>query len=125
MHLLYVDDDRINLMLFEAACAAVAGVQVWCAASGAEAMELAREQVPALLVIDLHLPDTDGHRLLRELRQLPALGAVPAYLCSADDSAEVRQSAAAAGFAGCWNKPVDRCALRREIAALGLAGPAA
>ena len=42
MHLLYVDDDRINLMLFEAACAALAGVRVSTAANGTEALELAR-----------------------------------------------------------------------------------
>jgi CheY-like chemotaxis protein len=121
MHLLYVDDDRINLMLFEAACAAVAGVQAWCAASGAEAMELAREQVPALLVIDLHLPDTDGPALLMALRLEAGLSDVPAFLCSADDGPAVQQIAAEAGFSGCWAKPMDSHGLRRELSALGFA----
>jgi CheY-like chemotaxis protein len=75
-----------------------------------------------VLVIDLHLPDIDGHELLRTLRRLPALHDVPAFLCSADDSAELRDAAASAGFAGCWNKPVDRRTLQRELAALGIAG---
>jgi two-component system, OmpR family, response regulator len=121
MHLLYVDDDRINLMLFEAACAALSGVQVSCAADGAEAVDLARKQPPQLLVIDLHLTDTDGPAVLRLLRQQAGLADVPAFLCSADDGPSVRQMAAEAGFNGCWCKPVDSHSLRRELAALGIA----
>jgi CheY-like chemotaxis protein len=120
MDLLYVDDDRINLMLFESACAALPGIRVSTAASGAEALDLARASPPQLLVIDLHLPDIDGYALLQLLRRDGALAGVPAFLCSADDGAEVREAAAAAGFAGCWSKPVDSLNLRRELAALGV-----
>jgi len=119
MHLLYVDDDRINLMLFENACMGLEGVRVSTAASGAEALELARRLAPQLLVIDLHLPDTDGPALLQALRREAALPDVPAFLCSADDGPTVRQIAAGSGFAGCWTKPVDSRSLRRELAAVG------
>jgi CheY-like chemotaxis protein len=124
MHLLYVDDDRINLMLFESACAALGGVSVSTAASGAEALELARAQAPQLLVIDLHLPDTDGPALLQALRREAGLSGVPAVLCSADEGPEVQRIAADGGFSGCWTKPVDSQTLRRELAlhGLGLAG---
>ena len=118
MRLLYVDDDRINLMLFESACAGIAGVQVSTAATATEALDLAREQPPQLLVIDLHLPDTDGPTLLRALREQAGLQDVPAVLCSADDGPAVRQLAADAGFAGCWAKPIDRQSLQRELALL-------
>lgn len=119
MQLLYVDDDRINLMLFEAACAALDGVQLCTASSGSEALELVRQHSPQLLLIDLHLPDTDGPALLRSLRHEPGLSDVPAFLCSADDGPEVRQIAADSGFDGCWSKPIDSQSLRRELAALG------
>ena len=121
MHLLYVDDDRINLMLFENACAALPGLQVSTAASGAEALDAARAQAPELLVIDLHLPDTDGHALLQALRRDADLPHVPAFLCSADDPAQLRQAALEAGFNGCWAKPMDSHTLRRELASLGFA----
>ena len=90
MRLLYVDDDRINLMLFENACAALPGLQLSTAASGAEALAAAREQPPQLLVIDLHLPDTDGPALLQRLRGEAALHQVPAFLCSADTGSDNR-----------------------------------
>jgi two-component system OmpR family response regulator len=121
MHLLYVDDDRINLMLFENACAAVPGLHVSTAADGAQALEVALELAPQLLVIDLHLPDTDGPALLQTLRRDAGLRDVPAFLCSADDGPQVRRLAADAGFAGCWTKPVDSQMLKRELAALGFA----
>lgn len=124
MHLLYVDDDRINLMLFESACAALDGVSVSTAANGAEALDLARAQAPQLLVIDLHLPDTDGPALLQALRREAGLSGVPAVLCSADEGPEVQRIANDGGFTGCWTKPVDSRTLRRELAlhGLGLAG---
>jgi two-component system, OmpR family, response regulator len=125
MQLLYVDDDRINLMLFENACAAIEGLRVATAASAAEALAMSREQPPQLLVIDLHLPDTDGPTLLQALRREPGLGHVPAFLCSAEEGAAVRQLALQAGFAGCWSKPVDGRRLQRELAALGLAAAGA
>ena len=120
MHLLYVDDDRINLMLFENACAALPGLHVCTAADGAEALELARQQPPQLLVIDLHLPDTDGPALLARLRHEAGLHDVPAFLCSADDGPAVQRIAADAGFAGCWAKPLDSDGLRCELASAGM-----
>lgn len=121
MRLLYVDDDRINLMLFENACAAVPGLQLDTAASGAEALQAVREQPPQLMVIDLHLPDTDGPALLQCLRGEAGLHAVPAILCSADDGSTLRRIAAEAGFSGCWAKPIGSQGLKRELAAIGMA----
>jgi CheY-like chemotaxis protein len=120
MHLLYVDDDRINLMLFENACAALPGLQLSTAADGAEALQRVREMPPQLMVIDLHLPDTDGPALLRVLRREDGLAGVPAFLCSADDGPELRALATDAGFQGCWSKPIDGQGLRRELEALGM-----
>jgi two-component system OmpR family response regulator len=117
MHLLYVDDDRINLLLFEQSCAGIGGLQLTTAASGQEALALARQCKPDLLLLDLHLPDTNGYALLQALREESACPHAPAFLCTADDNAEVRHAAQAAGFAGCWTKPVDGQTLRRELAA--------
>ena len=122
MRVLCVDDDRINLMLFANACAAMPGLQLTTAADGAEALEAAKAQAPQLLVIDLHLPDTDGHALLHLLRREATLADVPAFLFSADDPQSLRQPALDAGFSGCWSKPMDSQTLRRELAGLGFAG---
>ena len=116
MRLLYVDDDRINVLLFEEVCRMAGGLEIASAGTGAEALEVARELRPELLVVDLHLPDTTGLALLPMLRAMPGLAEVPAFLCTADEPDGVLTAALAAGFQGCWPKPVDVPALISELA---------
>ncbi len=109
MRVLYVDDDRINSMLFAELARWLGGFEVELAACGAEAHAVIADWTPELLVIDLHLPDTDGHALLQSLRaSAPCLCDVPAVLCTAEDPRDVGEQACAAGFSACWTKPVDR-----------------
>ena len=124
MQLLYVDDDRINLLLFEAACLALPGVCLATAGDGTEALACARGQRPDVLVIDLNLPDTDGFTLLAALRAEPGLGSVPAFLCTADDDPGLVLRAQAAGFRGCWVKPVDRALIAAALETLARPGAA-
>ena len=116
MRVLYIDDDRINTLLFVEACRLAGGLHVETAATGAEAMELAPRCKPALLVIDLHLPDTTGYQLLPALRQLMDRATLPAFLCTADEASQVAAPARAAGFDGCWTKPVDLTEMLSELA---------
>jgi two-component system, OmpR family, response regulator len=119
MRVLYVDDDRINTLLFVETCRFAPGLEVDTADSGAEALQRVAQTLPDVLVIDLHLPDTDGYALLAALRcQVPALAQAPAYLCTAEDSASVSGPARAAGYAGCWAKPVQLQAVLADLAAL-------
>jgi CheY-like chemotaxis protein len=107
LRVLYVEDNRINAILFEEAVRLCGGVELQIAESGADALTIARTWHPEVLVLDAHLPDTDGYALLPELRALPALSGVPAYMCSADAAGHEERRAAAAGFAGYWSKPID------------------
>jgi CheY-like chemotaxis protein len=118
MRLLYVDDDRINALLFRETCRPAPALEVQTAGSGAEALELAPRWQPQVLVIDLHLPDTDGCALLPRLRQALDDPTLPAFLCTADDLGSVAPAARAAGFAACWPKPVMLQDMLRELAAL-------
>ncbi len=85
LRVLYVDDDRVNSLLFVETCRFAGGVEVETAATAAQALELVRHWTPELLVIDLHLPDLDGYQLLPALRAPPQCRP-PAYLCTADDA---------------------------------------
>jgi two-component system, OmpR family, response regulator len=116
MRLLYVDDDRINTLLFVEACKVAGSLEVNSAATGGEALELVRSWRPDVLVIDLHLPDTDGYALLAALRKEAAPSRVPAFLCSAEDASAVREPAQRAGFDGCWSKPVDLARVLADLA---------
>jgi two-component system, OmpR family, response regulator len=119
MKVLYIDDDRINVLLFEETARFVPGLELETAASAAEALELACRFGPDLLVIDLHLPDGDGFTLLPQLRAALGRPDLPAVLCSADDTPEIAARAQAAGFAGRWPKPVEIPVVIAELKRLG------
>jgi CheY-like chemotaxis protein len=117
MRVLYIDDDRVNTLLFGETCRLLDGIELETAASGTEALELLDTFVPQLLVIDLHLPDTDGFALLPVLRG--RLGAAtPAVLCSAEDPRMVETAAREAGFDLCWPKPVNLRTVMADLARL-------
>ncbi len=107
MRVLYIDDDRINGLLFEEACRLDDSLEVQLAFDGEEALTIAREWRPDVLVVDLHLPDTDGFNLLRMLRDLPECSTLPAFLCTAEEPSDVLARAVEAGYLACWPKPID------------------
>ena len=115
MRVQYVDDDRLNSLLFVETCKFAGAVEVETAGSGAEALNLAAHWRPDLLVIDLHLPDTTGYDLLPALRLALEMPALPAFLCTADEAPLVEQPAREAGFAGCWTKPVELQQVLNEL----------
>jgi two-component system, OmpR family, response regulator len=120
LRVLCVDDDRVSALLFGELCRLAGDIDYDSAASAAEALERVTEWAPDLLVIDLHLPDADGCALLPQLRSTLGQRLCPAYLCTADPPELVAARAAAAGFDGCWTKPVTAATLTpvlRQLAA--------
>jgi CheY-like chemotaxis protein len=118
MRVLYVDDDRVNSLLFEETCRHAEGVEVQTADTGAEALAMVADWTPELLVIDLNLPDTNGLALLPALRHALAAPDLPAYLCTADETEQVAAQAALAGYIGRWVKPVELKQVLAELARL-------
>ena len=117
LRVLYVDDDRVNTLLFTEVCRLAGHCEVESAQSGAEALELLGSWTPDILVIDLHLPDTTGYELLPALRLRAQSPAMPAILCTADETALVEQRAREVGFDICWTKPVAAQTVIRELSA--------
>jgi CheY-like chemotaxis protein len=107
MRLLYVEDNRINALLFEEALKPHPWIDLRVAFDGAEALAIAADWLPEVLVLDSHLPDINGTDLLARLRALAPLQAVPAFMCSADAMPDEVERGLAAGFLGYWTKPID------------------
>jgi CheY-like chemotaxis protein len=118
MKLLYVEDNRINAILFEEALKVAGGFELQVAEDGEQALALVEHWQPEVLVLDSHLPDTNGIALLQRLRALPACASLPAYMCSADALQEDIDRALAAGFRGYWTKPLDLQRLLADLQAL-------
>jgi DNA-binding NarL/FixJ family response regulator len=74
MKIAIVEDERLFRNILRKACASDLGCEVVGeAGTGREALEVVRECVPDLLIIDLHLPDMDGIEVLKTLRRTRAL----------------------------------------------------
>ena len=112
---LYVEDNALNVLLFEEALRHEPGVELRVAISGEEAMAMVKHWTPELFIIDMNLPGVTGIELLRALRLQPTLAGVPAVVCSADAMPEDRARALAAGFDHYWTKPIDVHALPGAI----------
>lgn len=124
LRVLYVEDNRINALLFEEAMRLLGGIELRVAEDGAEALALVRSWQPQVLVLDANLPDMNGHELLGRLRELPALAALPAFMCSADAMPEDLERARRAGFHGYWTKPIEMPKVSAALDALRGTPPA-
>jgi len=112
---LYVEDNEVNVLVFEACLARRPGVKLHVARNGAEALALlARERVD-LVVLDLNLPDQSGLDLADALRQRDSTAEVPLVLLTADATTQTAQRAHAHGIQRVWHKPFDAARLLRDV----------
>jgi PAS domain S-box-containing protein len=81
---LYIEDNPSNFKLVERLLGRRPGVKLLTAMSGAAGLDLARQQRPDLVLLDLHLPDMHGSELLRRIHADPALASTPVVVISAD-----------------------------------------
>jgi len=85
----------------------MAGYDVLEASDGEQAVKMAVEARPVLILMDLSLPKLDGLAATRQIRQKKGLKAVPIVAVSAHDSPESRTEALAAGCDEYVTKPID------------------
>jgi len=85
----------------------MSGYAVVEARNGEEAVRIAKEKRPQIILMDLSLPIIDGLAATRRIRQLPELGNVPIVAVSAHDTADFHSEALAAGCNSYITKPID------------------
>ena len=84
---LLVVDDEPNIRELLSTSLRFAGFDVVSAANGAEALRLAEQTNPDLLVLDVMLPDMDGFTVTRRLRQI-GMNAPVVFLTARDDTSD-------------------------------------
>jgi two-component system cell cycle response regulator DivK len=83
------------------------GYQTIEAETGEDAVQLARERVPALVLMDIQLPGIDGITALGQLRSDPTTRTIPVIAVTASAMTHDRQKIMAAGFDGYQTKPIN------------------
>ncbi|MGI6491540.1 MAG: response regulator transcription factor, partial [Peptococcaceae bacterium] len=80
--ILVVDDEK-NILELVRFNLEREGYQVLVTLDGARALELARSEIPDLILLDVMLPEIDGFEVCRELRMDPATKEIPIVMLSA------------------------------------------
>jgi signal transduction histidine kinase len=86
--------------------------------SAREALRLAAEFKPELILLDIGLPEMDGYEVARRVRAIPALGNVRIVALTGYGQVEDLRKAREAGFDDHLVKPVDFATLERCVAGL-------
>lgn len=118
LRMLYVEDNRLNAVLFEEAMRMRGDIELQCFETAAETMAFLQTEpawVPEFIVLDANLPDGTGYDLLKKLRAQVTLLHTPAFMCSADAYADDLTRAREAGFVGYWTKPLDLTQVNKDI----------
>lgn len=123
MKILLVEDNDMNRDMLSRRLSR-RGYAVLTAVDGQAAIEAARQEQPALVLMDMSLPVLDGWEATRRIKADPRTAAIPVVALTAHAMAEDRERAFAAGCDDFDTKPVDLERLCAKIAALGVAGSA-
>jgi two-component system, cell cycle response regulator DivK len=91
------------------------GYTVVPAATGREALDLVRTLSPAIILLDIQLPEMNGYAIARALRSAPALATIPIIAVTSYAMPGDRESALAAGCDGYVEKPIDPDSFVSEI----------
>ena len=86
---------------------ALDGVELVVATTGEAGLALARDRLPAAVVVDINLPGISGFEVLRRLRADPATAAIPVLALSASAMTHDRERGLEAGFVRYLTKPVQ------------------
>jgi CheY-like chemotaxis protein len=105
--ILYIEDNTANLKLIERALNHRPDITLLSAMQGSMGLELARQHLPDLVLLDLHLPDIPGEELLRKLQADPRTRDIPVIVISADATPGQIRSLVAAGARAYLTKPLD------------------
>lgn len=83
------------------------GYEVMAAASASEGLQLARQTTPAVIIVDLLLPEVDGWDFIETVKADAALSHIPVIVLSALSSGDAKKRAFDAGCDAYITKPIQ------------------
>ncbi|EHK70464.1 response regulator receiver modulated diguanylate cyclase [Pseudomonas psychrotolerans L19] len=111
--LLIVDDQPLNIRilheLFRQDC------ETLMATSGAQALQLALTQQPDLILLDVMMPQLDGHEVLRRLQADPATAAIPVIFVTGQEGPDEEVTGLELGAVDFISKPINPVIVRARV----------
>ena len=114
--ILLVEDNEINILLVTDFLEAL-GYNVVVAHTGVEALQMALETAPRLILMDIQLPEINGIEVIRRIRKMdaPAIATAPIIALTAMAMAGDREACLQAGANDYLSKPVNLEELAQSI----------
>lgn len=106
-HTIMVVDDAEDIREMLKAALSIRGYKVVEAMNGQQAVEIARQERPDLILMDLCMPVLDGYAATRQIREEAIMCNVPIVACSANATSDHRIKALAVGCNEYITKPIN------------------
>ena len=113
--ILYVEDNASNLQLMEELLGTIGNFTMTSAGNGPLALEMAREDRPDLILLDINLPEMDGFEVLKRLQDAPETQNIPVIAVTAAAMPAEVERGLSAGFKEYITKPIDIASVLRAI----------
>jgi PAS domain S-box-containing protein len=110
-HVLYIEDNPMNQRLMQQIFASRNYPELRVAHTAEIGIQLARADLPTLILMDINLPGMDGYQALAALKADPKTAAAPVVAVSANAMKGDEKRGLEAGFAAYLTKPIDIPAL--------------
>jgi len=111
--LLVVDDQPINIQTLYQIFSE--DHEVFMATSGEMALATALEQKPDLILLDVLMPDMDGHEVCRRLKANPRTSDIPVIFVTAQDDPDEETLGLEVGAVDFIRKPVNAAVVRARV----------
>jgi pilus assembly protein CpaE len=114
---LIVDDDLETLRLV-GRMLQKQGYQILAADSGKQAIEIARSDLPDLIILDVMMPDIDGYEVTKLLRKEPVTSMIPILMFTAKTQVNDKVAGYEAGVDDYLTKPIHPAELVAHVKSL-------
>lgn len=114
--ILLIDDEETIQEVVQVGISIEAGWQVEIASSGLEGINLAQNQQPDVILLDVMMPDMDGIDTLSRLKNNDKTNAIPVIFLTAKAQAEEKTQFQSLGVVDVITKPFNSMTLASQIA---------
>ena len=106
-NVLYVEDNPANMRLVEQLLKTFPDIELSGAETAEDGLDMARQQTPDLVLMDINLPGMNGYEALEELKKIETTSSVPVVAISANALASDVEKGLEAGFSDYITKPIN------------------
>ena len=118
--ILIIDDEDDIRQVAALSLETVAGWDVVLAKSGSQGIDVASQEQPDAILLDVMMPEMDGPTTFQKLQATPLTAKIPVLLLTAKVQGSDQRRFAGLGVSGILFKPFDPLLLSRQVAdALG------